>query len=127
MNEVGEWLDGRRPAMPAELRRAVDAALDRAADDEPERVLDGPAGAAAGGESVGGYVADRLAGAALATLSRVARASPERGTAAELLAADALLTYACEAAAEAGPEALDRLTARLDYPRFAALLAPAVP
>lgn len=104
--DVARWLDQRRPGMPPELRRAVDAALERSA----------PAG--------DGSVADRLADAGLGALSRVAGAPSERSTATELLAADALLTYACEAAAESGPDALERLTARLDYPRFARLLEP---
>lgn len=106
MTDLARWLDERTPAMPPELRRAVDIALDQA-----PAAVDGP-------------VEDRLAAAGLAALSRVAGAS-QRSTATELLAADTLLTYACEAAAEAGPEAMDRLTARLDYARFARLLEPA--
>lgn len=106
MTDVARWLDERRPAMPHELRRAVEAALERTA------------------AARYGSVEDRLADAALSALSRVAGAVPERSTATELLAADALLTYACEAAAEAGPDALERLTARLDYARFARLLEP---
>lgn len=103
---VARWLDERRPAMPPELRRAVDAALE-------------------GSVSAGDVsLADRLAGAGLAALSRVAGAVPERSTATELLAADTLLTYACEAAAEAGPDALEGLTLRLDYARFARILEP---
>lgn len=109
MNDVSDWLDRRRPGMPRELRRAVDAAL-----------------GGVGSDGAHDDVAVLLAEAALAALARVARAAPERGTAAELLAADALLTYACEAAAELGPESLDRLTAGLDHARFAALLEPSV-
>lgn len=104
MNELARWLDERTPAMPSELRAALDAAVEAA------------------GPSDADPLPDRLAGAGLATLARVARATAQRSTAMELLAADALLTYACEAAAEAGPEALERLTARLDYARFATLL-----
>lgn len=104
--DAGGWLDERRPAMPPELRWAVNAALDRA-----------PAAPAAPVET-------QLAEAGLSALSRVAGAASERSTAAELLAADTLLTYACEAAAESGPEALERLTAQLDYARFARLLEP---
>lgn len=92
--------------MPPELRRAVDAALERSP------------------VARDGSVEDRLADAGLGALSRVAGVAPERSTATELLAADTLLTYACEAAAEAGPDALERLTARLDYARFARLLEP---
>lgn len=106
MTDVASWLDERTPAMPPELRQAVNVALERAP--------------AARDESL----EDRLADAGLGALSRVAGAAPERSTATELLAADTLLTYACEAAAEAGPDALARLTARLDYARFARLLEP---
>lgn len=105
--DPGGWLDAR-PAMPRELRWAVDVALDRA-----------PAAVAAPVEA-------QLAEAGLAALSRVGRAASERSTAAELLAADTLLTYACEAAAESGPEALERLTAQLDYACFARLLEPSI-
>lgn len=65
---------------------------------------------------------DRLAAAGLAALQDVVGRPSERGTATTLLAADALLTYACEAAAEAGPDALDRLTASLDFARFSHLI-----
>lgn len=126
MSAVAEWLDGRRPAMPPELRRVVEAALDRvgAEDVDGEDVDTEDVGA---GDVLAGDVADRLADAGLAALSRVSGAMPERSTAADLLAADALLTYACEAAAEAGAERLDRLIERLDHARFAALLEPSGP
>lgn len=103
MTEVADWLDRRRPAMPVELRLAVDAALSEA-----------------GG--VAGDLPDVLAHAALETLSNVASAPSDRSTAAELLAADALLTYACEAAAEAGADRLENLVSSLDRARFASLL-----
>jgi hypothetical protein len=121
-SDVDGWLDGSVPGMPAPLRVAVDAALDRAdggrpageAGPEPLDVPEiGPAGTG---------VPDRLAGAALDALARVIRSSPDRSAAVELLAADALLTYACEAAAEEGPEALDRLLDGLPLARFEALL-----
>lgn len=113
MTGVARWLDARRPPMPLELRAAVYAACAAR-----------PATGAATGPGGGAALADRLAEAGLEALGRVASAPPERGTAIELLAADALLTYACEAAAEAGPESLDRLTARFGYARFATLLEP---
>lgn len=121
MTETSRWLDQRTPPMPWELRRAVDAALEAAELGGAE--VRAEAGAEAGAESV----ADRLADAGLATLARVVRASQDRSTAAELLAADALLTYACEAAAEAGPETLERLIVRLDLTAFAELLEPSGP
>lgn len=65
-----------------------------------------------------GPVHERLARAALETLGRLAAEPSRRATALHLLAVDALLTYACEAAAEAGPSALAGLTASLDWSRF---------
>jgi hypothetical protein len=79
VNEREAWLDRRVPAPPVELRRAVLAALESDDDGEPL----GPSLAKAGRA--------RLA-AALARPGRV------RASAFEMLAADALITYACEAA-----------------------------
>ncbi len=93
--------------MPEELRRAVAAAMERA-----------PGGVTA--------VPERLAEVGLGALSR-ALGGTNRSAATDLLVADALLTYACEAAAEAGPAALDRLTGALDLTRFATLLEPRTP
>lgn len=118
MSGVARWLDARRPPMPSELRTAVYAACEA-------RPAIGPAATgSATADASDATLADRLAEAGLEALGRVAGAPPERGTAIELLAADTLLTYACEAAAEAGPATLDRLTARLGYARFATLLEP---
>lgn len=114
--------------MPLELRRAVDAALEASGSDRGEGAAEDVAVGAAEdvvkdvAEDVAEDVADRLAEAGLATLGRVVAASQTRGTAEELLAADALLTYACEAAADAGLDTLERLVGRLDLDRFAALL-----
>lgn len=71
-----------------------------------------PALAAKMAEAVGsreGVVPDALAAAAVVELHRVLASDGGRDVALDLLAADALLTHACEAAAEAGPEALERL------------------
>jgi hypothetical protein len=71
-----------------------------------------------------GHVSERLAAAGLEALYRVVTQPSTRPRAVELLAADALLTYACEAAvdADAGPDALERLADTLDLRRFADLL-----
>lgn len=53
--------------------------------------------------------AEWLASAARDRLRTVLQSSGERAAAIDLLAADALLTHACEAAAEAGPGAFDAL------------------
>lgn len=104
MTDIGTWLDERMPRMPVELRREVDAAMaELPASTDP--------------------IPERLAEAGLAALARSIQGM-ERSTATDLLVADALLTYACEAAAEHGPVALDRLTAALDFHRFATLLEP---
>jgi hypothetical protein len=76
------WLESRTPAPPAELRAAVEAALGASNATEPQPT----SGLADAGTS-------RLA-AALGSPGRV------RTAAFDLLAADALVTYACEAALE---------------------------
>jgi hypothetical protein len=64
-----------------------------------------------------------LADAALELLASSARAGADRTAANDLLTADALLTYAVEAAAESGSAALDEMLAGLALDRFDALLA----
>ncbi len=102
------WLESRRPGMPTALRRAVRDVVSRAE--------------AAGAMDPDGALPDRLAECALHALDVVVRSDADRAMAAELLAADALLTYACEAAAEAGPAELERITARFGDARIGALL-----
>ncbi len=89
--------------MPASLRDEVVRMLDR----------HGP---------FDGGVPHRLAAAALAGLADVLAGPGDRSSAGRLLAADALLTYACEAAGEAGPDAVDRLVRELSPARFDELL-----
>ncbi len=107
--------------MPEELRRVLDGALDGVSP--PDSTGTGSTGTDS--------TADRLAAAGLAALRRSIEADsaarPDRQNAIDLLAADALLTYACEAAAEEGPEALDRFTGSLDFRRFEMLLEPNAP
>ncbi|MSR05545.1 MAG: hypothetical protein EXR93_00525 [Gemmatimonadetes bacterium] len=76
--------------MPPALRRRVESAIG----------LPGP-----GAESV----ADTLRSAAEGLLAEAAAAAPSRETALSLLAADALMTYACEAVAELAPERLGEM------------------
>ena len=80
---LAAWLDARRPAPPAALRDRIDAALGHDLHAEV------------------GEVADTL----LAAGERIVRSlldedATSRGSAIDLLAADALVTYAFEAASE---------------------------
>lgn len=80
MSEFDSWLAGRRPASPFELAAAVREKL-------------------SGVDERGSELADTLSEAAKACLRRVqARGGRAREAAFDLLAADALVTYACEAA-----------------------------
>lgn len=110
MIELSRWLDARRPAPPPSLRAAIQRAIRRS-------------------DPGAGPLHMRLAATGLETLRRVAALPSTREHAEELLAADALITYACEAAVEAdgvdgadGGDALEALTAALGPARFAGLL-----
>ena len=106
MTGARRWLDSRTPAPPAELRAAVEAGLDVGAD----------AGGAARSAPPSSPPVELLTGAAVARLTAaLERPGRVRESAFDLLAADALATYACEAALDAddpGP-ALARLGRRL--------------
>ncbi len=102
MTDPGSWLDGRREPAPPSVRAEIDRLM---ADTDPSAQLQ-----------------DRFAAAALHGLEAVVAGPQDRSSANTLLAADALLTYACEAAAEDGLEALEALTASLDFHRFTELL-----
>ena len=92
------WLAARQPRPPAALAAQLQGAAG-----------DGAGGAGAAGELEGGP-ADQLARLGLALLSRVAGApAGGRELAADLLAADAMVTYAFEAQAEADVSALAAL------------------
>jgi hypothetical protein len=109
LTDLASWLDERRPAAPASLRRAMLEALSR-------------------GDPGSGSRAERLAAAAMTALARVTALPSTRDLAIDLLAADALLTYACESAVtdwdqEAdGGELLAPLDDILDLECFARLL-----
>lgn len=85
--DAREWLDARLREAPARLAEAVRECLDRAAPSEEP-------------ESVGEW----LARSAEQELERVADGADEEDVALRLLAADAVLTYAFEAAAEEGTD-----------------------
>jgi len=90
--EMLAWLESRRPAPPAALRASLEAA-----------VTDSDAA-----------LPDHLAALGRALLARVA-ASPQTGRelALDLLAADAFVTYAFEAQAEADVDGLAALAERV--------------
>jgi len=96
------WLERREPRAPEPLfARMAEALSQRAEADVPAA----------------------LAGAAFACLRAAVEGGRDRAAAWDLLAADALLTYACEAAAEAGPDARAILDRIASPEHFARLLA----
>lgn len=103
------WLEGREQAPPPALRERMREALRSAA--------------AGGGEGADGPVEELLARGAFECLAAALAEAHDRSGALHLLAADALLTYAFEAAAERGPEAVMALAERRGAARLALLLA----
>jgi hypothetical protein len=112
VSDAANWLASRAAAAPPALRARISAAM-RAAE---SRVDVGDA------VRVSPSLPNLLAEAGLERLRYSLRHPQEADAALDLLAADALLTYACEAAAELGEEALARLQTELSPARFAALL-----
>jgi hypothetical protein len=102
MSRAAEWLSARSAAAPAAL---VDASLDAVREVEAEDVP------------------GALGEAGVRRLERVLASPADRSAALDLLVADGLLTYACEAAAAEPAAALDVLCAQL-ADRLAALLPP---
>ena len=90
--EVLAWLDERRPAPPPALREHLAAAVGDAPDPLPEHLA-------------------RLGSALLAGVAR--RPAGGREVALDLLAADAFVTYAFEAQAEAAVTGLASLVAQI--------------
>ena len=104
MIDAHDWLSERLAGAPAELRARMTHALSRTSASVP--------------------IHDRLAQAAEACLARGLKDSAREGALA-LLAADALFTHACEAAAEKGSSALNSFAAAWDAARFEQLLPKA--
>jgi hypothetical protein len=96
------WLAERTPAAPRALLARMQQAL--------------------AGSPHAADRATRLGNAALACLREALPKGRDRSAALPLLAADALLTYACEAAAEEGIDALSRVCTSYDAQRMAELL-----
>lgn len=103
MTDHRGWLRARRPDPPEPVRDAVLKAVEQF-------------------DAGGVGVPERLARTGLAVLADLVAGPSRREHAAELLAADALLTYACEAAAEEGGDALDAVLTLLRPASFEALL-----
>ena len=103
MTDARGWVRERHPGPPPSLAAAMEGVFARMPPN-------------------GGSLPEQLAAAGLSALGTVVAGSAGRASASTLLAADALLTYACEAAADEGTGALRRLTAGLDLDRFEALL-----
>lgn len=105
MSEALAWLSNRVEGAPVQLRASMTAA-----------VVDTDA------ESKTLPIAEQLALAASACLARALRAPAARSSALDLLTADALMTHACEAAAESA-EGVITFARRWQAERFEQLLA----
>ncbi len=88
LSATERWLDGRLDGAPPELARDVRALIRGTGDDARDEHADA--------------IADLLARAGLAGLDEIVQGGGGRETALRLLAADAALTLAFEAAAELG-------------------------
>ena len=97
MSEAWQWLEPRIEDAPEALRDRMHAAL---------------------ATSSAGSVHEQLADGAAICLRIALQRPARRASAMDLLSADALLTHACAAAAEAGPDVLAQFTATLDAQQF---------
>ena len=105
MSAASAWLADRISSAPESLREAMLAALDEV-NEAPE-------------------IHEHLAQAATVCLERAMSGQTRREKAMDLLAADALMTHACEAAAEPESENIEAFAAAWDAARFEQIL-PAV-
>ena len=103
MSGAARWLKDRRDEAPGALADVMAAAVEATASEDVAKPT-------------------ALGEAGIALLRKVASGEGGRDSALTLLAADALLTYAFECAAEAGPGALERVLGELAVERFEALL-----
>ncbi|MEO5510731.1 MAG: hypothetical protein ABIS27_08870 [Longimicrobiales bacterium] len=102
--ELMEWLDSRTPQPPAALREKLVELL------------------AAHCSTTEGAIASTLGEAAITALAKAIEKCDDRSSAMDLLAADALLTYAMEAAAEQGSAAVHAVALAYGNHRLAALV-----
>ncbi len=126
------WLDSRRPVPPESLLsrlRAALGAMEPTAGGSATAHPAGDSGTIAPTEAMGrgpeatAALARQLASAAVEWLRKVIAGPGDRASALDLLTADALLTYAFEAAAEAGPEAVNAVAADFGPGRLVELLS----
>ena len=96
------WLAAREPAVPAPLLEHTIKVLRSAEIAEDE-------------------LPELFARSGLVALERAVLLGDDRAAAADLLVADALMTWAVEAAAEQGGDALERLVTAADVSTFQAL------
>lgn len=102
LDDAITWLAAREPVVPAPL-------------------LEHTIGILRSAQIAEDAMPELFARSALVALQRAAGLGDDRTAAADLLAADALLTWAFEAAAELGDDALNRLTMAMDVSTFQAL------
>lgn len=100
------WLAMRAGAVPPVLEARMERAIDDVLDDD--------------------VVARALADAARSCLRDAVRAGDDRAAALHLLAADALITYACEAAAAGDAHGIDTLAEASSAARLSQLLERSV-
>src|SRR4051812_20631494 len=105
---IGEWLDAREPAAPQSLRERIDSAVASTSHTKNDA-----------------SITTVLGEAALIALRDAVARCEERSSAIDLLAADALLTYMMEAAAEQGPDAVEAAAQAYGNARLAQLAANA--
>lgn len=121
---AGDWLSARSAGVPSALRERMASAVAELAGGPTSTAT--AAASHATGEAAStperAAVPDVLADTALACLRAALALGDSRTAAMELLAADGLLTYACEAAVEMGADADDWLARELSPDRFAAML-----
>jgi hypothetical protein len=110
---MNAWLQLRTRDAPERLRQRMLGALTESASASANASQSASANASQS-------AVEQMVAAAFLCLRRALQQPSERASALDLLAADALLTHACELAAELGE--LTQLVAKLDDRRFAELL-----
>jgi len=117
------WLESRDPAAPPELLAKLQEAVAALRADAGDSLSGAHShGMGQGTDEALPALVTTLAEAALDRFRAALALGDDRSAAFELLAADALLTYAFEAAAEVGPDAVSACARVYGPARLAALL-----